>query len=102
MEHDRDAITLRASGVLWFGNAHRLRDALLEALRAHPDAGEVRLDLAGVGRLDVSAALMLRRLADDAQHAGVHLTAAGVFPAAARHVRRVLPVTVMPRRITRI
>ena len=92
-EAERDGtIVLAPSGVLWFGNAHRIDGALLRALEAHPSATSVAIDLTGVGRLDVTGAFALRHLLDDARRAGLQASVTAVSPAAGRMAYRVLDV----------
>jgi MFS superfamily sulfate permease-like transporter len=65
-----DARHLRPKGVLWFGTARSLDDVFLNLLAEHPRAKRLRIDLGGLGRIDVAGALALKTLADDARVPG--------------------------------
>lgn len=53
-------------GVLWYGNAQRLEEALPGLLAKHRDADVLVFDLAGCGRVDWSGAMTIREILDDA------------------------------------
>lgn len=67
----RDELHLHPLGVLWFGNAHTLEDRFLDELAAIPHVRRLRIHLRGLGQIDVTGALTLQRLIDDAQDAGL-------------------------------
>ena len=73
-------------GVLWFGNARVLQDRVIDFLSTQPDATELDIRLDGLGRIDLSGALALRTLAEDARRAGLTVSIGG----APRHASRVL------------
>lgn len=79
---DFDDQTLRFTprGVLWYGTAQRLDTTLLDALAAHPEAQRLVIDLARLGRIDTTGALMLRSVLDQARDAGLAAEATGVPP----------------------
>ncbi|GEL20648.1 sodium-independent anion transporter [Pseudonocardia asaccharolytica DSM 44247 = NBRC 16224] len=77
-------------GVLWFGTAHRLDSALLDALVAHPDADRLRLHLSRLGRIDTSGALALRALLDQARTAGLDAEITDVPPQSRQLIDRIL------------
>jgi sulfate permease, SulP family len=64
-------------GVLWFGAAERVEDAFLRELAAHPEAEHLHLHLDGVGRLDITAALILHDILDQAKAAGLTVAVSG-------------------------
>ena len=80
-------LTLRPAGVLYFGSANVVDDALLQALSEHPGAGRLMLDLSGVGRLDYTGALVLERVARDAIAGGLVVE---IDPGPHAHVRTLL------------
>ncbi len=71
-------LELRPTGVLWFGNAESLGERLTAVLAAHPDARRLRLVLAGLGRIDISGAMRLLDVVDDARNAGLEVELSGV------------------------
>ncbi|HSR15904.1 MAG TPA: SulP family inorganic anion transporter [Gemmatimonadales bacterium] len=82
-----EAETLRFAprGVLFFGSAHLLEDGLREAIADHPEAEKLNIDLAHVGRLDFTGAVVLEYLADRATQAGLEVELTNV-PVAARRL----------------
>ena len=68
------------SAELWF----------VEVLAAHPETERVVIRLDGLGRIDVTGALALRTLIDDAHAAGLEITVEGTPSHAYRLLRRVL------------
>lgn len=86
-----NTIELRPSGVLWFGNAQAVADAIVSALGRYPDARCLRLDLARLGRIDLTAALTLERLANDIRAAGIDVEIGGIPPVARPVFDRVMP-----------
>ena len=73
-------------GVLWFGNARVLQDRVIDFLATQPDATELSIHLDRLGRIDLSGALALRTLSEDARQAGLRVSIEG----APRHASRVL------------
>ena len=59
---DASGLHLRPQGVLWFGSAPGLEDKLLSLLIEHPDTQVLKLHLDGLGRIDLSAAMMLNHV----------------------------------------
>lgn len=86
---DDRTLNIRPRGVLWFGSAPLVEDALNEALERHEHAQELVLRLGSLGRIDLSAAMMLGRLMDDAREAGLTVRYVDVPPMAASWVKRV-------------
>ena len=64
-----DARTLRIEpvGVLYFGSAPLLDEALIAELAANPDAEKLIIDLQKVGRIDYSGALIIQDIAAHAE-----------------------------------
>ncbi len=75
-------------GVLWFGSAWRLEETFTDLLATYPTSRSVQLHLGGLGRIDLSAAMMLANLIDDANNAGVAIELREVPPMARRWVER--------------
>jgi sulfate permease, SulP family len=85
-----DVLELTPEGVLWFGTARTLQDTFLELLAAHPGARRLVVRLDRLGRIDLSGALALRALIDDARAAGLHVSVEGRPAHSAVILRRVL------------
>ena len=85
-----DELTVEPRGVLWFGSAQTLEDLMTETLASHPDVKRLRLDLGGLGRIDLSGAIVLRKLVRDARSAQIDVSITGVPPRSARVVRAVM------------
>jgi SulP family sulfate permease len=87
---DGDRLELIPEGVLWFGTARSLEDRFLELLAAHRDTRRLVVRLDRLGRIDLTGALALKTLIDDARGAGLTVTVEGSPAHAARVLRRVL------------
>jgi sulfate permease, SulP family len=99
--HGRE-LHLRPTGVLYFGSAPAVERALNEQIAAHRDVDLVVLHLDAVGRVDLTGALMLRDLADEARAGERGFEIRGARAHAATLLRRVMgddaPVAVRGRR----
>jgi sulfate permease, SulP family len=73
-------LNVRPQGVVWFGVAQALHDRFSAELAAHPDAQRVVLHLDGIGRLDVSGALVMRAMLDEAHRGGLETEIVNVDP----------------------
>ena len=83
-------LTLEAVGVLYFGSAPLLEDALVTELAKHPKTERLVTDLRKVGRIDYSSALILRRVVARAREAGLQIQVRpGQPPQGERILRRV-------------
>jgi SulP family sulfate permease len=71
---------LHPRGVLWFGSAARLEDAFLSHIAAQPGAERLVVHLDSLGRIDITGALALRALLEDARRAGLELEITDVRP----------------------
>jgi len=60
-----DVLTVAPEGVLWFATIPNIERLIRGEIAEHPDIVSVVLDLAGVGRMDYSAAAALRRLVEE-------------------------------------
>jgi anti-anti-sigma regulatory factor len=86
---DGDTLIFRPRGVLWFASSKVIEDAFAVAIADHPEARRIDVDLAGVGRLDVTTALVLRRMLADARAAKLEARLIDIPPRARRFL---LPV----------
>jgi SulP family sulfate permease len=81
---------LEPRGVLYFASAPLLEERLGKMLSETPAAEELVIHLGGLGRIDVSGALGLRSVLEEAEQAGLQATVCDVPPQARKIVRRVL------------
>jgi SulP family sulfate permease len=88
-----DTIHLELRGVLWFGSAPILERALLAHLEASRDLRRVILHLGGLGRVDLTGAMVLRRLREDIETSGMEFRICEVPGHSARILRQVLEWT---------
>ncbi|MDG2283418.1 MAG: SulP family inorganic anion transporter [Longimicrobiales bacterium] len=73
-----DALMVDVSGVLWFGSAAALEDSLLEQIADEPNLQRVVVRCAGLGRIDLSGAQVLRDMVDHARRVEIELTVTDV------------------------
>jgi SulP family sulfate permease len=79
-EGDGQTLVLAPRGVLWFGCAQNLEDSFLDLLSQHPSARALRIDLDGLGRIDVTGAMALRNVVQSARDAGLDVQVKGGPP----------------------
>jgi sulfate permease, SulP family len=89
LDEDAKILHCKPLGVLWFGSAASLEERFTALLAEHPEVREVQWHLGGLGRIDLSAAMVLRQLIDDAKHAGLNVELLEVPPMAKSWVARV-------------
>jgi sulfate permease, SulP family len=89
-----DVLHLLPTGVLYFGSAPAVERTLTTLIAAHPDVRTVVLHLDRVGRLDLTGALMLRDILEEAEAAGRSLVIEGAGAHAAKLLTRVLGIPV--------
>jgi SulP family sulfate permease len=89
MDTDRQVLHCNPLGVLWFGSAPFLEDQFTLLLAQYPDVRAVQWHLGGLGRIDLSAALLLQQLIVNAQHAGIDVELLEVPPMAKSWVTRI-------------
>jgi len=89
-DEQQGVLRLVPVGVLYFGSANVVDEALIAELVRHPDAKQVIFDLRRVGRIDYTGVMVLQRIVADAQAAGlaVHIVP-GDPPQGDRLLRRV-------------
>jgi sulfate permease, SulP family len=75
-----ETLHLRPTGVLWFGTAARLEDTFLTLIGRHGDAKRLLVHLDGLGRIDMTGALALRGLLQEARVAGLIVDVVDVRP----------------------
>jgi SulP family sulfate permease len=84
-------LTLVPIGVVYFGSANVIDDALIEELARHPAAKSVLIDLRKVGRIDYTGMLVIQNIANDTALAGLELRIVpGQPPQGVRLLERVL------------
>jgi SulP family sulfate permease len=87
---DGKTLHLEPMGVLFFGSAPQLDDAFIAELAANPDAERLVLDLRHLGRIDYAGALLVQRVAQAAEQAGLDVRITGLPPRGGGVLRRVL------------
>jgi SulP family sulfate permease len=87
-ELEGSTLRLEALGVLYFGSAPLLEEALVAELARYPAADRLVLDLRRVGRIDYSSALILRRVVAQAEGAGLTVRVLPGFPPQAERILR--------------
>lgn len=90
VRQEGNALYMELGGVLWFGSAPILEKALLHSLGEAKDLEVVTLDLGGLGRVDLTGALVLRELQQNLLRAGLRVEFTHVPPHAHRVMREVL------------
>lgn len=84
------SLHLWPSGVLYFGSAPGMERTVNELIAAHPQVTRVVVHLGGLGRVDLTGALTLRDLVDEARASGVEVEIRGAAARPARLLTRVL------------
>ena len=82
-----DTLTVRPRGVMWFATVPQVERLVREELALEQGLTGVVIDLAGVGRLDYSGAVALRRLLERIGSGGVTVSVAGMPPGVSQAVR---------------
>jgi SulP family sulfate permease len=85
-----DVVHVRPRGVLFYASAPALEEALGQVLAEHPGARAMVFHLDGLGRIDLTGALALQRIAEDARAAGLRVGFVDVPPQARKIVERVV------------
>lgn len=84
------ALHLWPSGVLYFGSAPGMERAVNRLLVDHKDLSRLTVHLDALGRVDLTGALMLRDLVEEAHASGMRVDLRGARPHAIPILRRVL------------
>ncbi len=87
---DGETLHLHPTGVLYFGSAPAVERTINTRIGDHPDVSRVVLHLDRLGRLDLTGALMLRDVLDEAAAGGMTLEVQDAGAHAARLLTRVL------------
>ncbi len=87
---DEDTLHLEPRGVLWFGSAPGVESAVVDLLSKHTGLERVVIHMGGLGRVDLTGALTLKRLLGDMSAAGIEAELADVPPHAFRILGRCL------------
>jgi SulP family sulfate permease len=81
---------VKPSGVLWFGSAAFLEEAVAGRLALAPEAARLVLHLDGLGRIDLTGAQVLRELMNQLREGGLDVEMKGVPPHAIRILNAVM------------
>ena len=87
---DGDELHLAPSGVLWFGSAPQMQAIFSREMEQGHEIGAVVVHLAGLGRIDLSGAMMLREFRDELMDGGFDFEVRDV----PSHARRILGRTI--------
>ena len=90
VEDERTVISMWPRGVLWFASANDLERVFLEHVEGS-EADHLVIHMGGLGRVDLSGALVLAQLVGDAEEAGVEVEFVEVPEHARRVLRKVFP-----------
>lgn len=85
-----DVLHVEPHGVLFFASAPSLQDSVNRLVAAHPEVHRVVLHLGGLGRIDLTGALVLRDLVSGLRSAGLDVEVVEVPPQAEKVVTRTL------------
>lgn len=85
-----DTLHLWPSGVLYFGSAPGMERAVNQLISEQPALSRVVIHLSGLGRVDLTGALMLRDLVEEAETSGVTIEVREARPHMAKILTRVL------------
>ncbi len=83
---DGDTLHLEAMGILWFASAPRLEEALMGRLMGAGDVARVVIHLDGLGRIDLTGALVLKRVVEEIGAMDIPSSLEGVPP----HARQII------------
>lgn len=87
---DQDTLHLWPKGVLYFGSAPSLERTVNKLVGSHANVASLIVHVGGLGRVDLSGALMLRDLIEDVCAAGIQVEIRGAEEHAAALLARVL------------
>lgn len=81
---DQTTVRIRPHGVMWFGSTNRLVEHMLATLVENPDVTKLIVNLDGVGRLDLTAAIEMADFSNDQRDNGIEVEFEAVPPHAQR------------------
>lgn len=84
-----DCVNVQPHGVLYFGSAPTMSDRMIGLLAEHPGVTRIRFDLAHLGRIDYSGAVVLKTTVEDAKTAGLQVSLERIPPQARRILTKV-------------
>jgi SulP family sulfate permease len=84
------AVHVRPEGVLWFGSAQMLETQVLDLLAENKGARRLVLHMERLGRVDLTASLVLATLVKETRAAGMETEIVAIHPTTAKALRRVL------------
>jgi len=87
---ENEVLHVRPVGVLWFGSAEMLRQEILDLLAEHSEVRRLVLHMERLGRVDLTASLVLERLIDEVRDAGLETEIHAAHPVTAKALHRVL------------
>lgn len=90
---DDGTLHLAPKGVLYFASVPGLEDAFSKLLYEHKGAQHLVVHLDGLGRIDLTGALVLKGLLRDARTAGLEVELVDIPPPARRIIARVMEET---------
>lgn len=85
-----DALHVRPEGVLWFGSAQVLEREVSDLLAERTGVRRLVLHMERLGRVDLTASLVLENLISETRAAGLAVEIVAIHPTTARALRRVL------------
>jgi len=85
-----DTLHVRPQGVLYFASAPSLEVRVMAAIAEHREVRRIVVHLDQLGRLDLTGALVLRSLVEDAERSGASVKFEGTQPQSRRLVEAVL------------
>lgn len=84
-----DVLHLEVMGILWFASAPRLEEALMGRLTVAGKVSSVVIHLDGLGRIDLTGAMVLKRVVEAIRARGIPSSVEGVPPQARKIVDNV-------------
>lgn len=94
---DAGTLHIKPRGVLYFASAPSVEEVFSKLLSDHPDARRLVIHLEGLGRVDLTGALVLKRVVEDARGAGLDAEVVDVPPQARKIIHRVLGTELVGR-----
>lgn len=87
---DADVLHLRPHGVLYFGSAPSLEESMSSLLADHPEVEQLLIHVDGLGRVDVTGAMVLRTLIEEARESSIGVGLVDVPPQSIKVLDRIL------------